>query len=89
MKMLAASLVAHALVITWLVFPDPLEQLVSKPAYVLAEMLPPSRCPDYVWIKRQSGCVVTLQAVCRRSLEAVTHEQVERDHPALDYVYAR
>jgi hypothetical protein len=88
--LLGASLVAHFLVVAWILFPDPLEQLADKPETVLIEMLPPFRCPDFIWIERQSGCVVTREPVCRSSMaRGVIHDQVERDHPARDDVDMR
>lgn len=83
MRLIAASLLAHVLMVAWLVVPDPLEQVVDfPPELALLDVSMPRPCFDYVWIEYRSGCVVERQAVCPSSLREVrrvVEDQVPRE----------
>ena len=67
--LIAVSLVAHALVIGWVMMPPRLEQVIDRPDTALAWFEPRLPCLRWTWIEHHSGCVVTREAVCQRSLD--------------------
>ena len=68
--LLAASFVAHFLVIGWMVMPARIEQVRDRPVYSLVELqrlgAPHQPCIT-VWVERQDGCVVTRNQICARA----------------------
>ena len=94
--LIAGSLVAHLLLVAWMIWPERLEQVRDVPAeMVLVDFSPPPRCADAVWIEHHDGCIGTRQLVCRSSIRRtlgasvraarrVVHVQRERDHAARD-----
>jgi len=72
--LLAASLVAHFLVIGWLLIPAPIEQVRYLPQYVTLDLatLRPSRQPcTTLWLEHQDGCVVTRKQICKGSASSL------------------
>ena len=69
--LLAASFVAHFLVIGWLVMPARIEQVTDRRVHSVVVELQLLGAPHQpcitVWVERQDGCVVTRHQICARA----------------------
>jgi hypothetical protein len=84
--LIAISLAAHLVLVAWLVFPEPLEQVVDfPPAWVTLDVTRPLPCTHYLVIEHRDGCTGWEEVICRPAFVEtlrILEDEIERHYVA-------